>query len=80
MYIYESLFRSEARKFVTRYFHSELGAETRLFATNTAEELKTLLRAVVAATPKELSWRAGRGYLLAQEAEPPGEFFKGEML
>lgn len=52
-----------------RYFHSELGAETRLFAASSGEELKTLLRAVAAATPKELTWRQGRGYLLAQEAE-----------
>lgn len=61
--------QAEARKFVTRYFHSELGAETRLFAAGTDEEAKTMLRAVAASTPKELTWRAGRGYMLAQEIE-----------
>eukprot|EP00913_Durusdinium_trenchii_P012506 g11742.t1 len=30
--------QAEARKFVTRYFHSELGAETRLFSAGTDEE------------------------------------------
>ncbi|CAJ1376399.1 unnamed protein product [Effrenium voratum] len=61
--------QAEARKFVTRYFHSELGAETRLFPAGTDEETKTMLRALAAATPKELTWRAGRGYMMAHEAE-----------
>ncbi|CAE7404761.1 tsr1, partial [Symbiodinium sp. CCMP2592] len=61
--------QNEARKFVTRYFHTELGAETKLFPAITDEEAKAMVRAVAAATPKELTWRAGRGYMLAQEAE-----------
>eukprot|EP00434_Breviolum_minutum_P039625 symbB.v1.2.035194.t1/scaffold4684.1/size36451/2 len=61
--------QGEAKKFVTRYFHSELGAETRLFAASTDEEAKTMIRAVAASTPKELTWRGGRGYMLAQDIQ-----------
>lgn len=61
--------QADAKKFVTRYFHSELGSETKLFQAQTDEEVKSLMRGVAAATPKDLSWRSGRGYLLAQEAE-----------
>jgi len=61
--------QGEAKKFVTRYFHSELGAETRLFAAGTDEEAKTMIRAVAASTPKELTWRGGRGYMLAQDIQ-----------
>jgi len=61
--------QAEARKFVTRYFHTELGAETKLFPATTDEEAKAMVRALAAATPKELTWRAGRGYLLAQDYE-----------
>mmetsp|Transcript_85486 Transcript_85486/g.151224 ORF Transcript_85486/g.151224 Transcript_85486/m.151224 type:complete len:796 (-) Transcript_85486:49-2436(-) len=61
--------QAEAKKFVTRYFHSELGAETKLFQAGTDEEVKVMLRALAAATPKELTWRGNRGYMMAQEAE-----------
>jgi len=60
---------ADSRKFVTRYFNSELGAETKLFPATTAEEVKMLVRGLGGATPKDLSWRADRGYLMAQQAE-----------
>jgi len=61
--------QAEAKKFVTRYFHSELGAETKLFQAGTDEEVKVLIRSIAASTPKELTWRSSRGYMMAQEAE-----------
>merc|ERR1719446_799333 len=60
---------AEARKFVNRYFSSELGAETRLFPAGTDEEVKALVRGIGSCTPKEISWREDRGYLLAQDCE-----------
>mmetsp|Transcript_114223 Transcript_114223/g.328151 ORF Transcript_114223/g.328151 Transcript_114223/m.328151 type:complete len:792 (+) Transcript_114223:126-2501(+) len=60
---------ADSKKFVARYFASELGAETKLFQAGTAEEIKALVRAIGGVTPKELTWRSDRGYLLAQEAE-----------
>merc|ERR1719446_1217804 len=60
---------AEARKFVNRYFSSELGAETRLFPAGTDEEVKALVRGIGTCTPKDISWRADRGYLLAQDCE-----------
>ncbi|CAE8636570.1 unnamed protein product [Polarella glacialis] len=59
----------QAQKFVTRYFSTELGAETKLYQAQSDEELKVLLRGLASSTPKDLSWRAERGYMLAQEAE-----------
>lgn len=59
---------AEAKKFVARYFASELGSECRLFPAEKPEEVKALVRALGSATPKEITWRADRGYLLAQEA------------
>lgn len=59
----------EAKKFVQRYFSSELGAEAKLFPASSDEEVKALVRALGTTTPKELTWRSDRGYLLAHEAE-----------
>mmetsp|Transcript_97204 Transcript_97204/g.203013 ORF Transcript_97204/g.203013 Transcript_97204/m.203013 type:complete len:787 (+) Transcript_97204:134-2494(+) len=59
----------DSRKFVTRYIASELGAETKLFHAGTQEEVKSLVRSLGGATPKEISWRSDRGYLMAQEYE-----------
>lgn len=60
---------ADARKFVTRYVASELGADTRLFPAASKEEMKALVRGVGSITPKEMSWRTDRGYLLAQDCE-----------
>mmetsp|Transcript_95636 Transcript_95636/g.274568 ORF Transcript_95636/g.274568 Transcript_95636/m.274568 type:complete len:788 (-) Transcript_95636:41-2404(-) len=60
---------ADSKKFVLRYFASELGADTKLFQAQSAEEVKALVRALGGATPKELSWRGDRGYLLAQDME-----------
>lgn len=60
---------AEARKFITRYFATEFGAETRLFPAIGNEEVKALVRGIGSSTPKEMSWRADRAYLLAQECE-----------
>jgi pre-rRNA-processing protein TSR1 len=60
---------ADARKFVTRYFASELGAETKLFNAASDEEVKNVVRALGSTTPKELTWREDRGYMLAQEVE-----------
>lgn len=58
----------EGKKFVARYFASELGAETKLFPAGTDQEVKTLIRTLGSCTPKDISWRSDHGYLLAQEA------------
>lgn len=60
---------NDSKKFVSRYFASELGAETRLFPASSNEEVKALVRHLGGVTPKELGWRGDRGYMLAQEAE-----------
>mmetsp|Transcript_149190 Transcript_149190/g.278139 ORF Transcript_149190/g.278139 Transcript_149190/m.278139 type:complete len:806 (+) Transcript_149190:155-2572(+) len=60
---------AEARKFVQRYFASELGSEAKLFPAGSDEEVKALVRALGSTTPKDLTWRSDRGYLLAQDAE-----------
>jgi pre-rRNA-processing protein TSR1 len=61
--------KNTAMKFVQRYFHSELGAETKLFHAGSDEEVKALIRGLGIVTPKEITWRADRGYLMAQESE-----------
>lgn len=63
---------AEAKKFVIRYFSSELGAETKLLSAGTDEEVKVLVRALSGLAPKDLTWRSDRGYMLAQEAEYSG--------
>jgi pre-rRNA-processing protein TSR1 len=60
---------AESRKFINRYFASELGAEAKLFPASTDEEVKALARGIVGCTPKEVSWRSDRAYLLAQDCE-----------
>lgn len=60
---------AEARKFVTRYFATELGGETRLFPACNEDEVKALVRHLGAVTPKDITWRADRGYTLASQAE-----------
>jgi len=60
---------ADARKFVNRYFTTEFGAETKLFPAGSDEEVKALVRAIGTSTPKDISWREDRGYLLAQECE-----------
>lgn len=60
---------TEARKFVNRYFATEFGVDTKLFPASTDEEMKALVRGVGGCTPKEMSWRSDRGYMLAQDCE-----------
>jgi len=59
----------EGKKFVARYFTSEFSADAKLFSTSTDEEMKALVRAIGSATPKDLTWRSDRGYMMAQGAE-----------
>lgn len=59
----------DSKKFITRYFATELNAETKLCWASSAEEVKALVRTLGGVTPKELTWRSDRGYLLAQEAQ-----------
>mmetsp|Transcript_35482 Transcript_35482/g.80036 ORF Transcript_35482/g.80036 Transcript_35482/m.80036 type:complete len:810 (+) Transcript_35482:76-2505(+) len=60
---------AEVRKLINRYFISELGADAKLYPCTSYEEAKVLVRALACATPKDMSWRTDRGYLLANEAE-----------
>jgi len=60
---------ADARKFVVRYFASEFGDEVRLFPAGSNEELKALVRGIGGCTPKEISWREDRGYMLAQDCK-----------
>lgn len=60
---------AESKKFVTRYFSSELGTDAKLYQAGTDEEMKSLVRALGSTTAKEISWRNDRGYLLGQTAE-----------
>lgn len=52
---------ADSKKFIARYFATELGSETKLFHAGTPEEMKVLLRAIGGVTPKDLSWRSDRG-------------------
>ncbi|XP_055387844.1 pre-rRNA-processing protein TSR1 homolog [Condylostylus longicornis] len=57
--------QKERRKLVNRYFTSEFGAGQKFIAIDDpANDLKSLLRALSNAVPKEFSWRAMRGYLV----------------
>lgn len=60
---------TEGKKFVTRYFATELGEDTKLFHVSTDDDTKNLVRALSASPPKSLSWREDRSYMLAQEVE-----------
>jgi len=60
---------ADVRKLINRYFISELGVDSKMYPATTYEEAKVLVRALACATPKEMSWRTDRGYLLANEAE-----------
>jgi pre-rRNA-processing protein TSR1 len=59
----------ESQKFVTRYFETELGSDTKLFFANTAEDVKSVVRSFGSLALRDISWRQDRGYLLGQEAE-----------
>jgi len=60
---------AEGKKFVARYFASELSADTKFFPASSDEEVKALVRTLGTSTPKDLTWRTDRGYMMAQEVQ-----------
>merc|ERR1719387_96248 len=61
--------QAETKKLITRYFTSEFGSDEKIFAADTDEELKMLVRCLGNVTPKALTWRNNRGYLLASQVD-----------
>lgn len=59
----------ETKKLITRYFTSEFGSNEKICAADTDEEIKMLVRSLGNLTPKELTWRNNRGYLVASQVE-----------
>uniref|UniRef100_A0A0G4I958 Bms1-type G domain-containing protein n=1 Tax=Chromera velia CCMP2878 TaxID=1169474 RepID=A0A0G4I958_9ALVE len=61
--------QGENRKFVQRYFQSEFGDDKKFFSLDSEGDVKTLVRSLVNLTPKALTFRQDRGYMMT--AEPP---------